>query len=64
MPDLRTAGVPYALARPRNLDRMAGLPADTLDVAGVFGWNLLSTKASAPSGVELLMTAPTAGSSD
>lgn len=57
--DLRTSSVRRQSARLGNFRTMTWLPAGSLSVAGVFPWNLSSTKISAPSGSELIVTVPT-----
>src|SRR5882724_11731318 len=57
--DLRTSRVRRQSTRPGNFRRIEWLPVAIFKVAGVLPWNLSSTKISAPSGSEEIVTVPT-----
>ena len=57
--DLRTSRVRRQSARPGNLSSMERLPVGSFKVTGVLPWNLSSTKISAPSGSDEMVTIPT-----
>src|SRR6266849_4674322 len=57
--DFRTSSVRRQSARPGNFKRIEWLPLGIFKVAGVLPWNLSSTKISAPSGSDEIVTVPT-----